>query len=1158
MPPTNIIDGNHAAAHVAYAFSEVASIYPITPASPMGELADSWANVEKRKNIFDQKLDVIEMQSEAGAAGAVHGSLSAGALTTTFTNSQGLLLMLPNMFKIAGEMLPTVFHVASRSLACQALSIFADHSDTMAVRGTGFALMSANSVQEVHDLAVIAHLSTLKARVPFLNFFEGFRVSHEIDKVKLMGYKDMKKMVDLKYIDEFKARSLKPENPYAKVGAQNPDVYFQGRETVNKYYDAVPSIVKGYMKLFKEKTGRRYSLFEYTGSRKAEKVIIAMGCACETIEQTVRYLNKQGAKLGLIKVRLYRPFSVKDFIKTIPRTAKKLIVLDRTKEPGSVGEPLYLDVASALKEKDVEIIGGRYGLSSKEFTPSMVKAVFDNAENHGFTVGIDDDVTKRSIPVKEQIEIEPSSTKRCKFWGLGQDGTVSGNKNSIKVIGNSTSLDVQAFFEYDAKKCGGITRSYLRFGKKKIHAPYLPTEYDFIGIHNEAFIGKYDLLEGIKKNGTVVINTHWKPEEAFSYLTSDMQETIIKKDINLYVIDAYKIADDVGLKGRINTIMQSVFFELSKVIKPDKALKLFKDAVEKYYSKKGKDIVDLNWKAIDLGRKSYSKVKIPSKLPGMHADEKSCPAKGFVKDIVCPIMRLKGDSIPVSKMPLDGSVPTGTTKYEKRNIAEYIPQWIPEKCIQCGRCSFACPHATIRIKQIDPKDMKKAPKNFVTLESNTKNKKGLRFRVQVYPHDCVGCSVCVEACPVGALKMVRHDKIDEKKNSEFFDDLPDIKAGAEKFTVKGSQFNRPLFEFSGACAGCGEAPYIRLVTQLFGPRMMIANATGCTSIYGGYFPVIPYCKDSRGHGPAWANSLFEDNAEYGFGFRLAVDHQRKRLFSLIKESLPGIKDKKLKSNLSKIMKNWRDTSDEHIRLVEETKRLLSKAKSKKLMPVKKLKDYMLDKSIWCIGGDGWAYDIGYGGLDHVIAKDKNVNILVLDTEVYSNTGGQSSKATPLAATAKFASAGKELPKKNLGLMAMTYGYVYVASVDLGADFNHVLKAFKEAEAYDGPSLIIAYSPCNEHGVDLKHSLDQGEKASKSGYWPLYRFDPRLAVEGKNPLQWDSKDPSVPFMEYIKDQNRYMALKLTNPEEANKLYAKAEDSALDRFEVMKESSKDKEE
>ncbi|MBD3248991.1 pyruvate:ferredoxin (flavodoxin) oxidoreductase [Candidatus Woesearchaeota archaeon] len=1148
MPKTKIIDGNHAAAHVAYAFSEVASIYPITPASPMGELADSWANVDERKNIFGQKLDVIEMQSEAGAAGAVHGSLSAGALTTTFTNSQGLLLMLPNMFKIAGEMLPAVFHVASRSLACQSLSIFADHSDVMAARGTGFALLSSGSVQEAHDLAVISHLSTLKARVPFLHFFEGFRVSHEISKINVMEDDKLKSMLERKYIDEFKARALKPEEPYAKVGAQNPDVYFQGRETVNKYYDDVPKIVKGYMALFNQKTGRKYSLFEYSGDRKAEKVIIAMGCACETIDQTIRYLNKKGEKLGLIKVRLYRPFSVKDFIKAVPETAKKIIVLDRTKEPGSVGEPLYLDVASAIKGKNIEIIGGRYGLSSKEFTPSMVKAVFDNAEKHGFTVGINDDITKRSINVKEEIDIEPASTKRCKFWGLGQDGTVSGNKNSIKVIGNSTNMDVQAYFEYDAKKCGGITRSYLRFGKNKIHAPYLPDRYDFIGIHNEAFIGKYDLLEGIKEKGNVVINAHWKPEDVFSKLTLDMQKTIIKKNISVYVIDAYNIAKEIGLRGKINTIMQAVFFELARVIEPDKAIKLFKDAVEKYFMKKGEKIIHLNWKAIDLGRKRFYKVKVPSKISDEYAEENTCLCKGFMKDIACPIMRLKGDNIPVSKMPLDGSVPTGTTRYEKRKIAEYVPKWIPEKCIQCGRCSFVCPHASIRVKQIDPKDLKDAPKNFITLKSNTKNDKGLRFRVQVYDQDCVGCSVCVEACPTDALKMVPHQESDEKENAEFFDKLPDIKEGAEKFTVKGSQFHKPLFEFSGACVGCGEAPYIKLVTQLFGSRMIIANATGCTSIYGGTFPTIPYCKDSRGHGPAWANSLFEDNAEYGFGMRLAIDHKRNMLYEMINNKIKGIKNKKLKDNLSKIIKNWNSTDDEHVNLIEETKELLSKEKD-----LEEMKDYLLDKSVWCIGGDGWAYDIGYGGLDHVIAKDRNVNLLVLDTEVYSNTGGQSSKATPLAAVAKFASSGKKLPKKNLGLMAMTYGYVYVASVDLGADFNHVLKVLKEAEAYDGPSLIIAYSPCNEHGVNLKYSLQQGQKASRSGYWPLYRFDPRLALEGKNPLQWDSKDPSIPFKEYIKDQNRYNMLKLTNPEEADSLIKKAEDSALDRFETMKESS-----
>ena len=1167
-------DGNTAAANAAYAFSEVAAIYPITPASPMGELADYWSSVQNKKNIFGQPVEIIEMESEGGASGAVHGSLSGGALTTTFTASQGLLLMLPNMFKIAGEMLPAVFHIASRSLACQSLSIFGDHSDVMATRGTGFALLSSSSVQEAQDLAAIAHLSAIESRVPFLHFFDGFRTSHEIQKIETIDYETLKSMVNFKAIELFKKDALNPEHPYAKVGAENPDVYFQGRETVNKYYQNVPEIVKKYFDLFYEKTGRKYSLFEYVGHPKAEKIIVSMGSSCETIEEAVNYLVEKGEKVGAVKVKLYRPFSIENFERTIPESVKKIAVLDRTKEPGSIGEPLYLDVVSALKErKDIKIIGGRYGLSSKEFNPTMVKAVYDHLDGkcfHGFTVGINDDVTNLSIPLPEEIDTEQKEIVRCKFWGLGSDGTVGANKNSIKIIGDNTEMKAQGYFSYDSKKSGGITISYLRFGPKKIQSPYLPTKFDFIALHNHSFIGRYDILEGIKENGTFLINSPWKPEEVFEHLTKKMQEEIIEKKVKVYTINANKIANEIGLGRRINIIMQTAFFKLTKILDEEQAINLIKEAIQKTFGKKGEKIVEMNYLAVDKSSNSLEKVEIPE-TTDKFADEKTIigsnefeelppEVKVFAKDIIEPIMHLKGDSIPVSKMPLNGAVPTGTSKLEKRGTAEFVPRWDSKKCIQCGICAMSCPHSAIRIKQIEPEELKNKPETFETIKSNTKNSKNLQFKVQIYPEDCVGCGVCVNECPVKALEMKpieEERKRNERENAEFFDKLPDnITEGAENNLILESQLKVPLFEFSGACAGCGETPYIRLLTQLFGENMIIANATGCSSIYGGTFPTIPYSKTKEGKGPAWANSLFEDNAEYGLGIRLAVEANRNRLFSLITKLSKSSISQELKNKLDEIINKWTEKIDN--KLAKEVKEMIKSAADKEngenkalIEEIISLEDYFQEKSVWSVGGDGWAYDIGYGGLDHSLAKNRKLKALVLDSEVYSNTGGQASKATPYGAVAKFAAAGKRTPKKNLGLMMMSYGYIYVASISMGANRIQAIKAITEAENYPGPSIVIAYCPCIAHGLDMSKTQQIEKEAVQSEYWPLYRFNPDLAKENKNPFIWDSPTPSLSFQDYINKEIRYTTLKIQFPEKAEKLYKMAEEIAKERYKKFEE-------
>jgi pyruvate-ferredoxin/flavodoxin oxidoreductase len=1160
------IDGNTAAAHVAYAFSEVAALYPITPSTPMGEVSDVWSS-QGKKNLFGKTVEIMEMQSEAGAAGAVHGALSAGSMTTTFTASQGLLLMIPNMYKIAGEMIPTVFHVSARSLAAQSLSIFGDHSDVMSVRQTGFALMSAANIQETMDLAVVSHLATLEARVPFLNFFDGFRTSHEIQKVEEFPYETMKELLDPKFVAEFRARAMRPESPILKVAAQNPDVYFQGRETSNKFYDAVPALVQKYMDAVGAKIGRAYKLFDYVGAPDAEKVIIAMGSGCDTIESTINYLNSKGEKLGLIKVRLYRPFGVEAFIDAIPETCKKIAVLDRTKEPGSIGEPLYLDVVTALKGKDIEIIGGRYGLSSKEFTPPMVKAVYDHLDGaafHGFTVGITDDVTNKSLPVGEDFNIMPKDVVSCMFWGLGSDGTVGANKNSIKIIGGNTKKNAQAYFSYDSKKSGGVTVSHLRFGDSSVNYPFLISHADFVACHNVAYVGRYDMLSALKEGGTFLLNSEIPTAEVFNHLTKEEQQIIIDRKIKFYNIDALKIATKVGLGGRINTVMQTAFFKLSGIIPADDAIQLIKDAAKKTFEKKGMDIVEMNWKAIDASVDAIEEVTVPAAAETSYVPPAliSEDADEFTAQIILPSMLQKGDDIPVSKMSVDGTLPTGTSCLEKRGIAPRVPHWVKENCIQCNQCVMSCPHAVIRAKQIDPKELDSKPESFETLKSTTKNDRDLQYKIQVYIEDCTGCGVCVETCPAKtkALEFTTLEKereAGERKNAEFFEDLPDnVLDGVPETTLKGMQFKKPLFEFSGACAGCGETPYVKLLSQVCGEHMIVANATGCSSIYGGTFPTIPYTKNKAGRGPTWANSLFEDNAEYGLGMRLAVDSNREQLHIYVNELLAkGGINADLEAALKKAMEVGADNnlSDEAVAAQDAVKLLLPVAlkdasgETRELLErIAELQDYFVDKAVWILGGDGWAYDIGFSGLDHAVASGKNINILVLDTEVYSNTGGQASKATPIGAVAKFANGGMPNTKKNLGFMCMSYGNVYVASISMGANRMQTQKAFQEAVAYNGPSIIMAYAPCIAHGINMMKTQTEAKRAVDCGYWPLYRFNPTAEKR----FSWDCKEPTANFQEFIRSERRYTALFKTNPAHAEALLTQAEEDAKKRMAFYK--------
>lgn len=1168
MPGKTItVDGNYAAAHVAYALSEVSAIYPITPSSTMGEWIDEWAS-QKKKNIWGKTVSVSEMQSEAGAAGAVHGSLAAGCLTSTYTCSQGLLLMIPVMHKAAGELLPHVMHVSARALAAQSLSIFGDHSDVMGCRNTGYAMLAANSPQEEMDLALVAHLATYKSKVPFLQFFDGFRTSHELHKIEEISYEDIEKLVEPQYIEEFKNRAMRPEAPITKIGAQNGDVYFQGRETVNKFYGAVPDIVQEYMDKVAAVTGRKYKPFDYVGAPDATDVIVAIGSSCETIEETIEYLNeKRGTKYGLIKVRLYRPFDVKRFNEALPKSTKRIAVLDRTKEPGSIGEPLYLDVVAAIENKNIRVIGGRYGLSSKEFTPSMVLAVYKHSENngfHGFTVGIEDDVTNLSLKVEEHIVTEPDGTTNCMFWGLGSDGTVGANKSSIKIIGDYTNKDAQAYFAYDSKKSYGVTVSHLRFGDKPIKSTYLITSPDFVSCSAHSYIGRYDLLKGITEGGTFLLNSPYSKDEVFCHLTRDMQETIINKKIKFYNINADElIKQQPGLRGKgANTVMMVAYFKVSGIIPFEQAYEGMKEMTVKTFKKKGDDVVNMNLALIDAAINACEEVPVPASLSADCAAEAVLlpeDASDFAKKIIEPSMKQKGDDIPVSAMSVDGTVPTSTARLEKRCIAPRVPQWNSEACIQCGICASACPHAVIRTKLINTDDLKNAPATFNTLDAKPGD--GEKFKVQVYCEDCTGCGVCVDQCPININKpdtpalswssIEAAKEAGEKENELFFEALPDNVMGKNTTkTIKGAMLRKPLFEFSGACAGCGETPYVKLVSQLFGENMIVANATGCSSIYSGTFPTIPYTVSKEGRGPAWANSLFENNAEFGFGMRLAVDQNRNTLKLFVGKLLENEKTPaELKDALERAMAHWDNSkTEEAIAAQDKVKEVLAKTTCdcSELAKVKELQDYFTDKSVWIIGGDGWANDIGYGGIDHVIAQNKNVNILVLDTEVYSNTGGQASKSTPTGAVAKFATGGKPTYKKNMGLMSMSYGYVYVASVSLGADRGQTLKAIQEAEAYDGPSIIFAYAPCIAHGIDMSKTQNEQKRAVDAGYFPLYRYNPA----NENPFTWDAKEPKESYQDFIRSEGRYKQLLKTNPEAAEALYQQAEADAAKRMAVYK--------
>lgn len=1161
------MEGNEAAAHVAYALSEVAAIYPITPSSTMGEYCDEWA-AHGRRNIFGQTLKVIEMQSEAGAAGAVHGALSSGALSTTFTASQGLLLMIPNMYKIAGEIMPTVFHVSARAVATHALSIFGDHSDINAVRETGFSLLASASVQEVMDLGLVAHLASLRLSLPFVHFFDGFRTSMEIQKIEIIDYGDMARLVDYKAIEGFRKRGMNPEYPQMRGTAQNPDIFFQGKEAANPFYVRIPVVVQEEMKRVGDLTGRSYQLFDYVGDPEAERVIIAMASSCEVIEETVNYLNTLGERVGLLKIRLYHPFSRDHFFSALPKTANRLAILDRTKSPGALGEPLYRDVCTAFQERNEHplIIGGRYGLGSKDLTPTMVKAVFDNLrssvpKNH-FTVGIKDDVSHHSLPFPEDIDTSPGGTVRCKFWGLGADGTVGANKNAIKIIGENTDLFAQAYFAYDAKKSGGITMSHLRFSPHRIQSPYLLTHSDFIACHNPAFVRQYDILEGIQDGGSFLLNAPWDRNELENELPPKLKKVIAQKKLNFYTIDAQKIATQLGLGGRINMIMQAAFFEIARVIPPQEAFNFIKEAIQKTYGKKGDQVVKMNMDAVDGAIGSLIKIEVPESwaVAGSEAYP-SEDAPEFVREVMKPMLAQKGDRLPVSAFSPDGIFPTATTKYEKRGIANHIPEWLSEHCIQCNQCAFVCPHAVIRPVLAREEDLKDAPKEFITVEAKGKELKGLWFRTQVSPMDCTGCGNCADICPPKQKALVMKPLVSQVEsqipNHLFSTGLRVIDDLLPVTSVKGSQFRPPLFEFSGACPGCGETPYIKVITQLFGERMLIANATGCSSIYGGSAPSCPYTVNEEGHGPTWANSLFEDNAEYGLGLALGVTQRRAKLADLVGIAISKDISKALKEVMTRWLENFEDgtMSKEYGRKMKDCIELeLEKASDETealLLEIIDRQDYFTKKSLWVFGGDGWAYDIGYGGLDHVLASGNDVNILVMDTEVYSNTGGQSSKSTPTGAVAKFAASGKPTGKKDLGRMAMTYGYVYVASVAMGANKNQFMKAINDGERYPGPSLIIAYAPCINHGIDMGKSQEEQKKAVDSGYWPIYRFDPRMKDEGKNPFMLDSKEPVGDFKEFLMGEVRYSSLTRIFPERAVELFTKAEKDMKERYKTYKQ-------
>jgi pyruvate-ferredoxin/flavodoxin oxidoreductase len=1168
------MDGNTAAAYVAYAFTDVAAIYPITPSSNMAESVDDWA-AHGKKNIFGRPVIVSEMQSEAGAAGAVHGSLQAGALTTTFTASQGLLLMIPNMYKIAGELLPGVFHVSARAVASHALSIFGDHSDVMATRQTGFAMLSSGSVQEVMDLGGVAHLAAIKTSVPFLHFFDGFRTSHEIQKIETIDYDDFNRLVDHDAIVAFRKKALSPEHPVTRGTAQNPDIFFQAREASNSYYDAIPEVVVNYMNEINKITGRDYKPFNYYGAPDAENIIVAMGSVVEAIEETIDYLNAKGEKTGLIKVRLYRPWTDKFFFDVLPSTVKKIAVLDRTKEPGSDGEPLYKDVRAMFfgKADAPVVVGGRYGLGSKDTTPTQIKAVYDNlkadAPANGFTIGINDDITNLSLKETDNVVIETEGTIRCKFWGLGSDGTVGANKSAIKIIGDKTDKYAQGYFAYDSKKSGGITVSHLRFGDKPIRSTYLIVEADYVACHNQSYVYQYDLLKGLKKGGSFVLNCKWNAEELEALLPASMKRYIAKNDIKFYTIDATSVAEEIGLGNRINMIMQAAFFKLANVIDIDKAIEYLKEAIEKSYGKKGQSIVDKNNKAVEYGIERLVKVSVPASWADAKDSDVAPEATGepsFIKDILRPITAQKGDDLPVSifKETADGTFEAGSSAYEKRGIAVNVPEWQIDNCIQCNQCSYVCPHAAIRPFLLTEEEVAAAPAGLATKKAIGKGLEGLAYKIQVSPFDCTGCGNCADVCPAKekalVMKPIETQTEKESPNWNYVIALPVKDDKMPLSTVKGSQFAQPLFEFSGACAGCGETPYMKAVTQLFGDRMMIANATGCSSIWGGSAPSTPYTKNAAGKGPAWANSLFEDNAEYGYGMAVAV----KAIRAAMKEKFETVASMAVADEIKAAYAAW-------IAGMEDPE--ASKAAGAKVLAIAEagsddaalaavLKytldnaDYLTKRSLWIVGGDGWAYDIGYGGLDHVLASGENVNVLVFDTEVYSNTGGQASKSTPVSAVAKFAAAGMRVKKKDLGMIATTYGYVYTAQVSMGSNQAHFLKVLQEAESYDGPSLIICYSPCINHGI--KGGMGTAQRRMKdavsSGYWHLWRFDPRLKAEGKNPFVLDSKEPSESFRDFLLGETRYTSLKTQFPEVAEELFTLAESQAKDRYDGYVRMSK----
>ena len=1163
MRKMKTMDGNTAAAHVSYAFTEVSAIYPITPSSPMAEHVDEWV-AQGRKNIFGQPVRVMEMQSEAGAAGAVHGSLQAGALTTTYTASQGLLLMIPNMYKIAGEMLPGVFHVSARALATSSLNIFGDHQDVMAARQTGFAMLAEGSVQEVMDLSAVAHLTAIKSRIPFLNFFDGFRTSHEIQKIEVLEYDELANLVDWDAIKAFRARALNPNHPVTRGTAQNADIYFQERESVNKFYDELPETVESYMAEITKLTGREYHCFDYYGAPDADRVIVAMGSATDVCEETVDYLNANGQKVGVVKVRLFRPFSNERLIKAIPSTVKKIAVLDRTKEPGSAGEPLYLDVRNAFfgTENAPLVVGGRFGLGSKDPNPGHIAAVYENLAQaepkNGFTIGITDDVTNKSLPVHQDIDATPEGTTACKFWGLGSDGTVGANKSAIKIIGDHTDMYAQGYFFYDSKKSGGITVSHLRFGKKAIKSPYLINKADFVSCSNQSYVHKYNVLDGLKPGSTFLLNTIWSPEDLEEKLPAAYKRFMANNNIKFYTINAVAIAQEIGLGGRINMIMQSAFFKLANIIPVEDAIKYLKDAVVTSYGKKGEKVVNMNNAAIDKGVESIVEIKIPEAWKDAK-DEEVAPIKNasdFVKNIVIPMNRQEGDALPVSTFigMEDGTFEAGTAAFEKRGIAVNVPEWDSAKCIQCNQCALVCPHAVIRPFLLTETEKNGAPETAKVVPAKAlKTEEPLFYSMGVAPLDCTGCGNCAQVCPAPGKALVMKPQESQHNQIEAWDYLMDeVTAKANpmnKNTVKGSQFEQPLLEFSGACAGCGETPYAKVITQLFGDRMMIANATGCSSIWGGSAPSTPYTKNKDGHGPAWANSLFEDNAEYGLGMFLGVKAIRQRIAEKAEEAI------KAGDAASAELQDWLDHVDDGAGTRDRADKLvtaLEKSGSELAKAILEDKEYFVKRSQWIFGGDGWAYDIGYGGVDHVLASGEDVNVFVFDTEVYSNTGGQSSKSTPTAAIAKFAASGKKTKKKDLGMMAMTYGYVYVAQVNMGADKNQVLKAIAEAEAYKGPSLIIGYAPCINHGIKIGMSNSQLEakKATECGYWSMYRYNPELKEAGKNPFVLDSKDPTADFKEFLMGEVRYASLAKAFPEAADALFEKTHKDAMERLEGYK--------